>query len=60
MKTNSEREPEYLTIQEAARVYSVSTDWLYRNTRIPRVTLGARMVRIEKRAMDAYFNEHRN
>lgn len=52
--------PRYLTLKEAAFLYSVSVDYLRRNKRIPKVTLGRRMVRIHASTLEQYFKENEN
>jgi hypothetical protein len=53
-----QHERHFITVKEAAFLYSVSEDWLRRNRCIPKVTLGRRMVRIDVNALHAYFRQH--
>jgi excisionase family DNA binding protein len=48
----------YITVKEAALLYSVSEDWLRRNKRIPKVRLGRRMVRLDDEALKTHFRNH--
>jgi hypothetical protein len=48
----------FITVKEASYLYSASEDWLRRTKEIPKVYLGRRMVRIDAKALEAFFRQH--
>ena len=53
-------ERRYVTVAEAAVMYGVSTDWIYRNPKIKKAKDGPRFVRVNLKSLDDYFREREN
>ena len=50
--------PLYMTLAQAAEMYSVSVDWLRRNKRIPKFKASRRLVRVRASDIEEFFLNH--
>lgn len=57
-RVSAETRPKYLSAREVAAVYGVSEDWVRRNKRLRRFTLGRRLVLYEVESIETHFMEH--